>query len=640
MSGFKANDLIIAERSSFNAAGAKENIYTIKAQVESVPTVANRGNWNTLGGITYYQFDVVTYDAKQYICVLNHYSTLQFKNDLAKKYWELWDENNSVNGYYNISLVNIQDASIFENNSDGIEFIRIGNSTDLTRQGSIEISSDKDDAPYIIVRDGINSFAKLDDPTTIRFIAGKLTGRQFAGNTIGNKPDGSPIYGLMTDNGYFKGTLAVGNVTDTIISGNWTMSGIGNFANNDGYWRVGNPGGHFMKFNPITGQLQIKGNVEITNSSYALDDLSNVVNNTVANKVNSATTLIQPGRILLYKKDGTTETDLAAWQSLVKQWQHASDLTVIDGGKIFTYSVTANKISVNTLSELTTNAGVIISGKLQNTSGSNFLNLNATGSGNFIQIGTRLAIQADSTIIAKNEAGTSYIKLDPTGLYGYNSALGAYSFIIPTDPTQKVRFSHGLIESVEWTMTNQAVIKTSSTAGDGTAASAGVVINQSGFFAMGANQTTANANVKILQNGNAEFLGSFSSGTLGESYIEISSSLSPLIKFNEYYAGSEYSSYIEGHNGELHYLSNFVAGPGWVGGHHFLIGYNLKLKVGLEVTEITNDEIMLNSTLLGFFGALVAPKTTIADLSGSEDLAGVRTKLQNLIDALQSYGLV
>jgi len=55
--------------------------------------------------------------------------------------------------------------------------------------------------------------------------------------------------------------------------------------------------------------------------------------------------------------DGTTKTNIEAWR-------HASDVTLIDGGDIYTGTVTANKISVTSLSSIHANMGTITAGKI------------------------------------------------------------------------------------------------------------------------------------------------------------------------------------------------------------------------------------------------------------------------------------
>jgi hypothetical protein len=59
---------------------------------------------------------------------------------------------------------------------EGIEFVRFGNTTDTTRQGSIYLTADDTNAPYEDVIDGVKSYSDLGTLATIKVRLGKLTG--------------------------------------------------------------------------------------------------------------------------------------------------------------------------------------------------------------------------------------------------------------------------------------------------------------------------------------------------------------------------------------------------------------------------------------------------------------------------------
>lgn len=108
------------------------------------------------------------------------------------------------------------------------------------------------------------------------------------------------------------------------------------------------------------------------------------------------------------------------------------------------------------------------------------------------------------------ESGSAGVIMDTDGLRGYDPVLGEV-FNIPTDGSAPT-FSSGVIENTTFEINTNAVMRTSSTVGDGSADSAGVLINNTGFYACEANQTLANANVKILDDGTATFSGSVKGG--------------------------------------------------------------------------------------------------------------------------------
>lgn len=117
--------------------------------------------------------------------------------------------------------------------------------------------------------------------------------------------------------------------------------------------------------------------------------------------------------------------------------------------------------------------------------------------------------------------GESGVIMDTEGLRGYSSTLGKV-FDLPTDGSAPT-FSSGVIENTTFEINTNAVMRTSENVGDGTADSAGILINDTGLYATEANQTLENANVKILATGKATFSGSVKGGMTdfmeGEGYF-------------------------------------------------------------------------------------------------------------------------
>lgn len=99
--------------------------------------------------------------------------------------------------------------------------------------------------------------------------------------------------------------------------------------------------------------------------------------------------------------------------------------------------------------------------------------------------------------------GSNGVIMDSTGLRGYSTVLGEV-FNIPVDGSAPV-FSSGIIENTVFEINTNSILRTSETVGDGTANSAGILINNSGFYACEANQTIEDANIKILVNGSGIF---------------------------------------------------------------------------------------------------------------------------------------
>ena len=88
--------------------------------------------------------------------------------------------------------------------ASGMEFVRIGNTTDTTRQGTIYLTADDTYAPYIDVVDGVAAWADWGASAKIKARLGRLTGIT---DTALN-PSG---YGLYSQNVFLKGDLVTGN---------------------------------------------------------------------------------------------------------------------------------------------------------------------------------------------------------------------------------------------------------------------------------------------------------------------------------------------------------------------------------------------------------------------------------------------
>lgn len=107
------------------------------------------------------------------------------------------------------------------------------------------------------------------------------------------------------------------------------------------------------------------------------------------------------------------------------------------------------------------------------------------------------------------EAGSNGVIIDTDGLRGYDAILGN-TFDLPTDGSAPT-FSSGVINETIFEISTNSVLRTSSTVGDGTANSAGVLINDTGIYGCEANQDLVDANFKILTTGG----GSITFGTEG-----------------------------------------------------------------------------------------------------------------------------
>ena len=112
-------------------------------------------------------------------------------------------------------------------------------------------------------------------------------------------------------------------------------------------------------------------------------------------------------------------------------------------------------------------------------------------------------------------AGETGVIMDGSGLRGYDSILGLV-FNLPTDGSAPT-FSSGIINSTIFEINTNSVLRTSETVGDGTSSSYGILINNTGIYGCGANQSLSSANFKALINGDVRMSGEIvsSSGQIG-----------------------------------------------------------------------------------------------------------------------------
>ena len=89
--------------------------------------------------------------------------------------------------------------------AEGYDYVRLGNFIDTNRQGSVYMTADDDDAPFIDVVDGIKYHndwnLSVDSGSGVKARLGKLTG--INSTTWGNL-DG---YGLYSDRVYLEGGI-------------------------------------------------------------------------------------------------------------------------------------------------------------------------------------------------------------------------------------------------------------------------------------------------------------------------------------------------------------------------------------------------------------------------------------------------
>jgi hypothetical protein len=116
----------------------------------------------------------------------------------------------------------------------GYDFVRLGNSADISRRGVVYLTSDDSAAPFIDIVDGVSSFSAWNSASVARVRVGKLTGisdADFGGSLSGYGLYGNNVYikGQMVITGGSLGGLAAADVnsnTTTISGGRITANSI------------------------------------------------------------------------------------------------------------------------------------------------------------------------------------------------------------------------------------------------------------------------------------------------------------------------------------------------------------------------------------------------------------------------------
>ena len=173
----------------------------------------------------------------------------------------------------------------------GYEYVRMGNLTSGSRQGSIYLTADDANAPFIDVADGIQKHEEFNTSGKVKVRIGKLSG--ITSTTFSTIGSGINEYGFYASGSAFlEGSInatggsiggwdisqtQISSTNITIDSGNENIllgsatalnSGTGIFLNGSGHFRAGNPSGNFIKFDG--------SDVSITAGNFGLDTSGNM----------------------------------------------------------------------------------------------------------------------------------------------------------------------------------------------------------------------------------------------------------------------------------------------------------------------------------------------------------------------------
>ncbi len=236
--------------------------------------------------------------------------------------------------------------------------------------------------------------------------ANTITADEIAANAItASEADLTDIFAQVLNlNGYLIGG-GISNYADDSPANNFFLGdagGVYNYA-----FKVYNSATNYIKFDDdaglrIAGDLAINGNCTFT-ADY--DPTLKVDDDGAAADVNGGATKINGGMVLI---SGAVDLD---------DWRHGSDATKIDGGDIYTNTVTATQINVGTLSAISADLGTVTAGSLTaNTIDTGTLTLN----GSTMTVATGDISFVDTYAIGNFNAGGEGSKL-------YSESFGAPS---------------------------------------------------------------------------------------------------------------------------------------------------------------------------------------------------------------------
>ena len=151
----------------------------------------------------------------------------------------------------------------------GDDVVRIGNTTNTNRDATLYLSADDSNAPYLVIKDGVNSWSNWGSASTEKVRLGKLDGITYDSASLSG-------YGLYSENVYLTGKItatsgAVGGwsiANDILSSGNLRIDGSNNVIKEvNGKWSLNNDGSASFANNNIT----FAANGDITSNTYLIE---------------------------------------------------------------------------------------------------------------------------------------------------------------------------------------------------------------------------------------------------------------------------------------------------------------------------------------------------------------------------------
>jgi len=180
----------------------------------------------------------------------------------------------------------------------GDDVVRVGNTTNTNRDAILYLSADDSKAPYLVIKDGVNSWSNWNSATTEKARLGRLDG--ITDTDAGLTGSQSNLYGLYSDSVYLKGHIFAtsGKIGGISMASSKIYTGTGTYNNaNTGFYIDSSSnfslGGKLAYNNSV---LSLDGTVVIgSTAASAIETKANGANQDSSSTIQAGTTKANVG---------------------------------------------------------------------------------------------------------------------------------------------------------------------------------------------------------------------------------------------------------------------------------------------------------------------------------------------------------
>ena len=180
----------------------------------------------------------------------------------------------------------------------GDDVVRVGNTTNTNRDAILYLSADDSKAPYLVIKDGVNSWANWNSASTEKARLGRLDG--ITDTDAGLTGSQSNLYGLYSDSVYLKGHIFAtsGKIGGISMASSKIYTGTGTYNNaNTGFYIDSSSnfslGGKLAYNNSV---LSLDGTVVIgSTAASAIETKANGANQDSSSTIQAGTTKANVG---------------------------------------------------------------------------------------------------------------------------------------------------------------------------------------------------------------------------------------------------------------------------------------------------------------------------------------------------------